>query len=75
MKIWKNAAYQPGLDLRNAASAIVEFYATEHLRLGYSYDFATNGLAGYQGGTHEISIGITFPDKRDREKVISPRYF
>jgi type IX secretion system PorP/SprF family membrane protein len=75
VKLWKKEAVQPGLELKNAGSAILEFYATERLRLGYSYDFATNGLAGYQGGTHEISIGLTFPDKRSRERVIGPRYF
>lgn len=73
VKLWKKSDVTPGLELKNAASAILDFYATDRLRIGYSYDFATNGLAGYQGGTHEISIGLTFAGKRD--KTYGPRYF
>jgi hypothetical protein len=46
---------------------------TEHLRFGYSYDFATSKLAGQQGGSHEISLSLTLA--RKRAVVLSPRYF
>lgn len=61
------------LQITNAASAIVEYYVSEKLRIGYSYDLNINKLAGYQGGSHEIAVGMSFPSKKS--SVISPRYF
>lgn len=71
-RLWKKEL--PGqLDISNAASAMIEYYVSEKLRIGYSYDLNINKLAGYQGGSHEISIGLSFPSKKS--SVISPRYF
>jgi type IX secretion system PorP/SprF family membrane protein len=69
--IWKNL--QNNLETVNAASAIVEYYASEKLRLGYAYDMNINKLAGAQGGSHEISIGLLFLTKK--YSTASPRYF
>lgn len=71
-RLWKNQLPND-LQISNAASAIVEYYASEKLRIGYSYDLNINKLAGYQGGSHEISIGLSFPSKKSQ--VINPRYF
>ena len=71
-KLWKQELPDQ-LQISNAASAIVEYYVSEKLRIGYSYDLNINKLAGYQGGSHEISIGLSFPSKKS--SVISPRYF
>ncbi|MFL9483865.1 type IX secretion system membrane protein PorP/SprF [Chitinophagaceae bacterium LWZ2-11] len=73
VKIWNKDNLQPDLQQTAAVSALIELYATENLRIGYSYDFTTSGIANYQAGTHEISIGILFPNKKDR--IRSPRYF
>lgn len=37
-----------------------QFYINDQFHFGYSYDLATNGLMGQQGGTHEIFIGYEF---------------
>ena len=37
------------------------------------YDLNINELAGTQGGSHEISVGVLFP--RKRFSTSSPRYF
>lgn len=71
-RLWKNKL-PDDLQISNAASAMVEYYASEKLRIGYSYDLNINKLAGYQGGSHEISIGLSFPSKKSQ--VINPRYF
>ena len=52
---------------------MVEFYATKQLRIGYSYDLNVNKMAGYQGGSHEISLGFLLPSRKFA--VQSPRYF
>lgn len=73
--IWKKHSLQDGMAKSNAASAIIEFFANEQLRIGYSYDFTTSGLSSYQSGSHEISIGLLLLGKRRQDRVISPRYF
>ena len=73
VKLWNKDNLPTDLQQLDAASAIVEFYATEKLRIGYSYDLNVNKMAGYQGGSHEISLGFLFPSKKSI--VQSPRYF
>jgi hypothetical protein len=70
--VWKKQL-PSGLETVNAASAIVEYYISERMRMGYAYDLNINKLAGTQSGSHEISIGILFPSKH--YSTASPRYF
>jgi type IX secretion system PorP/SprF family membrane protein len=85
-KFWVGAGYRTGINLwdkayrngqtlsdANSISGIVQFYATDRLRLGYSYDYTINGLSNVQSGSHEISIGLTFPHRSER--LLSPRFF
>jgi type IX secretion system PorP/SprF family membrane protein len=83
-RFWVGGSYRTGISAWNsnlvsnlngqdAAAAIVQVYVNENFRLGYAYDFTTSKLASYQNGTHELSLSITFPRKKQR--VISPRYF
>lgn len=83
-RFWVGGSYRTGISAWNsnlvsnlneqdAAAAIVQVYINENFRVGYAYDFTTSKLASYQNGTHEISVSITFPRKKQR--VISPRYF
>jgi type IX secretion system PorP/SprF family membrane protein len=72
-KLWKKNNLPGDLSQLNAASAMVEFYATPSFRIGYSYDLNVNKMAGYQGGSHEISLGFLFPSKKFT--VQNPRYF
>lgn len=73
VNLWKKTGLQRDLEEQNAASAMVEFYATKQLRIGYSYDLNVNKMAGYQGGSHEISLGFLLPSRKFA--VQSPRYF
>lgn len=83
--VWLGTSYQTGfagfykanlqnsLDETDAISAIAEFYLNDHFRIGYSYDFTLSKLAGYQSGSHEISLSLTFG--RRKQRIVSPRYF
>ena len=71
--VWNKTNLQSGLDETDAISAIVQIYINDHFRIGYSYDFTLSKLANYQSGSHELSLSISFPNKKQR--VISPRYF
>ncbi|WDF67708.1 type IX secretion system membrane protein PorP/SprF [Sphingobacterium oryzagri] len=57
----------------NAITGIVQFYATERFRIGYSYDIMLNRMRGVQNGTHEITLGLTFGQAL--RQLLSPRYF
>ena len=83
-KVWFGASYRVGVSVWNsnlqgnlssqdAVSVIAQYYVNENFRIGYAYDFTVSQLAGYQNGTHELSISVTFPHKKQR--IISPRYF
>ena len=86
-KLWVGASYRSAITLWNkkavttdlsksgAASLMAELFATDKLRIGYSYDFITSGLSSYQSGSHEISIGLLFNKNVDAERIKSPRYF
>jgi len=70
---WNKTNLQNGLNETDAISAIAEIYINDHFRIGYSFDFTLSKLANYQSGTHELSVSISFPNKKPR--VVSPRYF
>jgi type IX secretion system PorP/SprF family membrane protein len=82
--VWIGATYRMGISAwdsnlqgnlqgQDAMAAMLQYYVTERFRIGYAYDFTVSKLAGYQNGTHEISLSISFPNRKQR--VISPRYF
>ncbi|MVT07924.1 PorP/SprF family type IX secretion system membrane protein [Chitinophaga tropicalis] len=70
--LWKRKL-PSNLQSVNAASAIVEYYIADKWRIGYAYDLNINEMAGKQGGSHEISVGVLFPSKKFTTS--SPRYF
>src|SRR5690606_25488526 len=61
------------LSALNSFSGIAQFYVTPQLRIGYSYDYMLNRMAGLQQGSHEVTLGVTF-GKTNRQ-ILSPRYF
>lgn len=61
------------LDKANSVSGILEYYISPKYRIGYSYDYSMNKLAGIQTGSHELSIGILFNSKLF--STSNPRYF
>lgn len=85
-KFWLGGSYRTGLKLwekdfnkgqslsqLNSVSAITQFYVSDRFRIGYSYDYIVSKLSSIQNGTHEITIGLTFPQKGRR--ILSPRFF
>ena len=73
--LWNKNAVSSSLSKSGAAAIMAEIFATERLRIGYSYDFITSGLSNYQAGSHEISVGLLFNRNLDAERIKSPRYF
>ena len=69
-----NHGLQSNLQASDAASLMVEYYATPELRIGYAYDFTTSGLSNYQSGSNEISIRLTLEKKKDMHTAC-PTYF
>ena len=70
----------------NAVSGLAGFQVTDSIFLGYSYDYNTNGLGGYNSGSHEAIVkfylGRSGPGERKARKekgkgkqIDSPRFF
>jgi type IX secretion system PorP/SprF family membrane protein len=85
-KVWLGASYRTSVNLLNkkgvvgnvkspdALVGMIEVFATDGVRIGYAYDYSLSALKGFDNGSHEISLGITFGPKR-RVPILSPRYF
>lgn len=65
---WLGASFRTG----NGLTFISEFYITDWMRLGYSYDMVFNRLKKFTMGTHEIVAGFDLNVRK--VKHISPRY-
>jgi len=52
----------------NAVSVVMQAFATERLRIGYSYDYMLSRLSGLQNGSHELTLGVTLGRPLDRVK-------
>ncbi|BAV07910.1 type IX secretion system membrane protein, PorP/SprF family [Filimonas lacunae] len=87
-RLWLGGSYRTGikalgksnlqtnLSSNDAVSVMLEVFANDNVRIGYSYDFMTNGLSGYQKGSHELSIGILFTKENpELSKVRCYKYF
>lgn len=74
LNLW-NKKFSEGVDLTNtnSFSALVQFHVSANFRIGYSYDYMLNRLGNAQAGTHELTIGMTFP--RSFSRLLSPRFF
>ncbi|OAQ40640.1 hypothetical protein A5893_06775 [Pedobacter psychrophilus] len=85
-KVWLGASYRTSVNLLNkkgvvgnvkspdALVGMIEIFAADGVRIGYAYDYSLSALKGFDNGSHEISLGITFGPKR-RVPILSPRYF
>ena len=62
-----------GLENGDSFDALLEFWPTKQLMIGYAYDFTISGLSDHAGGSHEIVLGFDFNFKK--KKVLTPRYF
>lgn len=56
--LYKKDYQQKGLGKEHAMGAILEVFATENIRIGYSYDYSLSKLRNYNYGSHEISLGF-----------------
>ncbi|WP_245580819.1 PorP/SprF family type IX secretion system membrane protein [Daejeonella oryzae] len=75
-RLWVGAFYRTSFSLYNkdylqrdlqkssATGIIAEVFATEKLRIAYSFDYSLNKLRNYNYGSHEVSIGIYFGNSR-----------
>lgn len=68
-RLWIGASYRSNVNIgaeeleaslsnRNAVAAIIEIFATDRLRFGYSYDHNLNVLQDYRNNSHEFSLGF-----------------
>jgi type IX secretion system PorP/SprF family membrane protein len=71
--LWNKPHLQNDLNRSDALTGIIAVNITPLLRFGYSYDFSTAKIQGYQSASHEISLTVGFARKKDR--ILSPRYF
>ena len=70
---FNSKALPSDLKSSDAVSALVEYFPSPYLRIGYSYDYSTSHLQEVSGGSHEISIGYFF--HKQRYSMLSPRLF
>jgi len=64
-KIWIGANYRT----KDAVTAMIGYMFNNWLMFGYSYDYTTTNLRGYNTGTHEVMLGLRFsPPKNKTEK-------
>lgn len=70
--VWGGFSYRLG----DALSAMVGYYITPEIRVGYSYDYAVGISRGYNGGSHEIMISTSFEGfNKTRVTPKTPRIF
>lgn len=68
-KLWLGAMYRH----TDAVGALVQYNITNSFSAGYAYDYPLSPLRNYNGGSHEVMIGL---DLGTTPKGIrSPRYF
>ena len=74
VKLYNKSYLQNNLQKTNSVVGMIEFFATDNIRVGYAYDQTLSKLSGYSGGSHEISIGITLKANQ-MVRMLTPRYF
>lgn len=52
--VWIGGGYRQDF----GAMALAGFQLADKLKLGYAYEFSTNGVAGFNNGTHEIQLAL-----------------
>lgn len=68
-RFWLGAGYRTG----DAIVAMVEYQISPMFRAGYAYDMTTSALRRYNGGSHEVMLGIDLG--REPVMIKNPRYF
>lgn len=73
IKLYDKSYLQRDLSPLNSATAAIQIFPSQKLRIGYAYDFSVGPLQGYSGGTHEISIAFSFI--KPNVRMSTPRFF
>ncbi|MCC8425838.1 type IX secretion system membrane protein PorP/SprF [Mucilaginibacter sp. UR6-11] len=73
ISLWNKPNLQGDLNKNGALTGAVAVNITPQCRFGYSYDFGTGKLSGYQSASHEVSFSYSF--KRAKGRILSPRFF
>ncbi|MBK7753451.1 MAG: type IX secretion system membrane protein PorP/SprF [Flavobacteriales bacterium] len=68
-RLWLGAGYRTG----DAFVGMLEYQITPMFRVGYAYDMTTSMLRRFNGGSHEVMLGIDLG--KDPVRIKSPRYF
>lgn len=68
-RFWLGAGYRTG----DAVVAMIEYQVNHIFRVGYAYDMTTSALRRYNGGSHEVMLGIDLG--RAPIMIKNPRYF
>lgn len=58
-------SYAPGYGNSDAVAAVIGLMVNDW-RFGYSYDLTISKLAGYTAGSHEVTLGYEFADRRTK---------
>lgn len=69
VELYKKNNLQSDLPKQSALGVILELFATDNLRIGYSFDYSLDKLRSYNSGSHELSVGFYINRKdlrRDR---------
>ena len=64
IKTYKKSHLQTQLPKQNALGLITEFLATDHIRIGYAFDYSLSNLQAGSFGTHEISLGMSLRKRK-----------
>ena len=59
--------------VKETAGALIQYQINDQIRLGYSFDVATNRLISTNFGSHEVMFNYLFNYRRKR--IVYPRYF
>jgi len=73
VRIFNNSQLQSDLISNDSFSILLQYYLSQRLRIGYSYDYSLNALNNISNGSHEISLGYTFYSKHPH--LACPRFF
>lgn len=69
-----NNNLQPDLPISSSIGLITELFATQDLRIGYSFDYSLNKLRNYNAGSHEISVGL-YINRKDYKRIRQTRCY
>jgi len=69
-RFWIGVGYRTNAEVM----FMVEYWISPNFRAGYAFDYSTNRIRGFSGGSHEIMIGFDFLSKL-QNRIKNPRYF